>query len=190
MPKVSALPDDATPTLDDYTYNLDTTSTTAEKTKWSKVLAMLIGGIYPVGAIYTETTGVNPGTTFGFGTWAAFGAGRTLIGAGTSDQAFTAGATGGESNHALSWSEMPVHNHGVSDPGHNHASNTSGQTVFTAGSTNTTTDNRAGGFQQVTWGNTVTSVSGTGVSTQNAGSGAAANNLPPYVVVYFWKRTA
>ena len=74
-------------------------------------IAGLLPNIYPVGCIYTETTGVNPGITFGFGTWSAFGQGRVLVGNGSSDQAFAAGATGGESNHILTSTEMPSHVH-------------------------------------------------------------------------------
>lgn len=188
MPKTSALPEDTLPTLDDFTVSRDTTSTTLEQAKWSNVLKMMLGGIYPVGCIYAETTGANPGTTFGIGTWTAFAAGRTLIGAGTSDQAFTAGNTGGESNHQISWNEMPSHSHGVNDPGHRHATCDAGQTVFTSGSTNTTY--AASGYQQITWGNTNTGYSGTGIGINSAGADQAHNNLPPYIVVYFWKRTA
>jgi hypothetical protein len=48
--------------------------------------------LYPVGCVYTSTSATNPGTTFGFGTWVAFAAGRVMVGVGG---AFTAGATGG-----------------------------------------------------------------------------------------------
>lgn len=186
MPKVSALPEDTLPTLDDFTYTLDTTSSTAEKTKWQNVLKMLLGGIYPVGAIYTETTGVNPNTTFGFGTWAAFGAGRTLVGVGTSDAAYAAGVTGGESTHVLTWDELAVHGHGVNDPGHSHTYSAWRQATYPGGGIL-----GGGGL----YGNPPISTgstggSGTGISLQNAGLSAAHNNMPPYVVVYFWKRTA
>lgn len=74
--------------------------------------------VYPVGSIYISTVSTNPATLFGAGTWAAFGAGRVLVGVGTSDQAFAAGATGGASNHTLTEAQMPSHTH--TQNSHNH----------------------------------------------------------------------
>lgn len=136
--------------------------------------------VYPVGAIYIETTGTNPATTFGFGTWAAHGSGRTMIGVGTSDQAFAAGATGGESNHTLTSAEMPSHTH-VQDA-HSHTYNAQ------------SLDNSAGGSNQPmvkdqTADRTPSTNNVTAVN-QNTGGGGTHNTLPPYIVTYFWKRTA
>lgn len=51
---------------------------------------------FPVGAIYTSVTGVNPATELGYGTWTAFGTGRVLVGVDTSDVDFdTVMETGG-----------------------------------------------------------------------------------------------
>jgi microcystin-dependent protein len=49
--------------------------------------------------------------------------GRTTIGAGQGAGLTNRplGAKGGEETHTLSAAEMPVHNHGVSDPGHAHS---------------------------------------------------------------------
>lgn len=132
--------------------------------------------------------------------------GRVAVGLDPSSGEFDAlGETGGEKYHTLTTSEMPAHSHGVTDPGHahgvydpshDHQSAREGQNVFTAGSTNTTY--AAGGFQQITWGNTRTSYSHTGigiygattgVSIQNAGSGSSHNNLQPYQVTNFIIKT-
>lgn len=52
----------------------------------TSALAALIGSLmFPVGAIYSSTVSTNPGTSLGFGTWTAFGAGKVLIGNGVSD---------------------------------------------------------------------------------------------------------
>ena len=49
-------------------------------------LAVLIGSlVFPVGAIYSSTSSTNPGTSLGFGTWTAFGAGRVMVGNGVTD---------------------------------------------------------------------------------------------------------
>lgn len=132
-------------------------------------IASFISNAYPVGCIYTEVTGVNPGTTFGFGTWVAFGAGRVLVGNGSSDQAFTAGTTGGESNHLLTTGEMPSHNHALNARAYigDGAGTAVSLAVTGASFIKTTTD-----------------------TTANAGSGSTHNNLQPYLVVYFWQRTA
>jgi hypothetical protein len=130
--------------------------------------AEALAAVYPVGAIYIETTGVNPATTFGFGTWTAFGAGRTLIGVGTSDAAYAAGATGGESTHLLTIPEMPAHDH---DPTRRY---------LTPDANNGT----ASASGAATWSADTAEV------TTSTGGGGSHNNLPPYIVTYFWKRAA
>jgi hypothetical protein len=50
----------------------------AGESVWATAAAALIPMmklVYPVGAIYISTLSTNPATLFGFGTWAAFGAG-------------------------------------------------------------------------------------------------------------------
>lgn len=138
---------------------------TAQQTAIDVAITTAKQALYPVGCIYTETTGTNPNTTFGFGTWTAFGAGRVLIGSGTSDQAFAAGATGGESNHILTIPEMPAHTH---------------TTTLPANAT-------AGGTGNYFAGNNSGSLAAPSSSTGNGGS---HNNLQPYIVVYFWQRAA
>lgn len=155
-------------------------------TEWANLIADqlntgLLKRIYPIGCIYTETTGSNPNLTFGFGTWAAFGAGRVLVGNGTSDQAFAAGSTGGESNHTLSVAEMPSHSH--TDAGHTHGEQTaggSGSATSITGTINLSTSPSA----------VPLSTQSGSASIQNTGGGGAHNNLQPYIVVYFWQRTA
>jgi len=53
-------------------------------------LAVSVGALlFPIGSIYTATVSTNPNTLLGFGTWAAFGAGRVLVGAGTGTKVAT-----------------------------------------------------------------------------------------------------
>lgn len=149
--------------------------------------------VYPVGAIYISTISTNPATVFGFGTWAAFAAGRTLVGVGTSDQAFTAGTTGGASNVTLATTQIPAHNHGVNDPGHNHSWSQTNTDAFVK--------NRPPGLGSLSWNgvggqwvydNVTGSITSntTGISIQNTGGGQSHNNLQPYIVTYMWQRTA
>lgn len=62
-----------------------------------------INSIYPIGSVYINLTGTNPGTYLK-GSWEQFGRGRTLIGEGTGDDGsntmnFTAGSIGGKYEH-------------------------------------------------------------------------------------------
>lgn len=76
-----------------------------------------LNAAFPVGSIYMSVSPTNPGTLFG-GNWEAYAQGRTIFGAGTSDQTFSAGATGGESSHTLTTNEMPSHTHTQNAHGH------------------------------------------------------------------------
>lgn len=140
-------------------------------------LTTLLATIYPVGSIYISTSATNPGTTFGFGTWAAYAAGRTLIGVGTSDAVYAAAASGGESTHVLSSNEMPSHTH-IQDT---HSHNVPARDADDAG----TTAAVRGTDASVNF-----ATSSTVATNQNTGGGAAHNNLPPYITAYMWQRTA
>lgn len=63
----------------------------------------VIDALYPVGSLYTSTLSTNPGTLLGRGTWAAFGAGRVMVGRDAGDADFdTAEETGGAKTKAIS----------------------------------------------------------------------------------------
>lgn len=67
------------------------------------VAPMFLNKIFPVGAVYITYDKKNPGTFLG-GTWEQFGQGRTLVGEGTGNDgstsmSFTANNTGGKYNH-------------------------------------------------------------------------------------------
>ena len=68
--------------------------------------------IYPVGSIYINAgVATNPGTLLGFGTWTAFGTGRTIVGVDSSDTDFDAvRETGGSKTHTLTIAELPAIN--------------------------------------------------------------------------------
>lgn len=138
--------------------------------------------IYPVGAIYISTLSTNPATLLGFGTWAAWGAGRVIVGRDGNDTDFdTAEETGGAKTHTLQSSEMPSHTHVQNS--HVHAMQRF--PTATGGSTGFTVDTSMSG--------TVAAANDTAAATptnQNTGGGGAHNNLQPYIVAYMWKRTA
>ena len=128
-------------------------------------VSVMLDKAYPVGSIYMSVNSTNPKTLFG-GTWVQL-KDRFLLAAGTT---YKAGSTGGEATHTLTASEMPSHNHAVyypnagaadhSAPG-NYPDGPSDSTYYAIGS-----------------------------YTSSAGGGGAHNNLPPYLSVYVWKRTA
>lgn len=69
--------------------------------------------MWPVGSIYIGTTPANPGTFIG-GTWASFGAGRTLFGLNAADASFdTVEETGGAKTVTLAEANLPAHDHSM-----------------------------------------------------------------------------
>lgn len=131
--------------------------------------SQLFNLIYPVGSIYTSVNSTSPATLFG-GTWEQM-KDRFLLGAGDT---YTAGATGGEATHVLTVGEMPSHTHSWKG--------TSTVSVQSSG-TNLypySIFGEASADQYINQGK----------GPQAAGDGAAHNNMPPYLAVYMWKRTA
>lgn len=124
----------------------------------------IVDTIYPVGSIYMSVNSTSPETLFG-GTWVQL-EDKFLLGAGTT---YTNGATGGSATHTLTVDEMPSHTHIASGY----------RGSYAAGGNNRNTP--------VSWN----SSSRTGQYTSDStGGGQAHNNMPPYLVVYMWKRTA
>jgi len=126
--------------------------------------------VYPVGCIYTSTVSTNPNTLFGFGTWSEYGQGRVLVGLDAGDTSFdTLGETGGEKAHTLTIGEMPAHKHKFG---------------YTGGNTDATGSPYSVGKAI---GHDPSNVYS---ETTSRGGDGSHNNLQPYIVVYFWQRTA
>lgn len=163
-----------TPTAPTAAYGTNTTqiATTA-------FVQAALQALYPVGTIYTSVVSTNPNTLFGFGTWVAFGTGRTLVGLNSGDTSFdTVEETGGSKDAVV---VSHTHTATVHDPGHSHTSNAAAN-----GS------NGSGGSGIPLYGITATSTNVTGITVSNSNTGVSGTNanLPPYIVVYFFKRTA
>jgi len=146
--------------------------------------------LHPVGSIYTSTSATNPGTSFGFGTWVAFGAGRVLIGDGGG---YAAGSTGGSANSVLIGHAHTASFSGNALGGHQHTTplppywsvGGSGGVNFTSGAAY-----QGSGYNGVSDSVSAGTPSGA-VTVNTAGSGSGTNeNLQPYIVVYMWNRTA
>lgn len=131
--------------------------------------------LHPIGSIYISVISTNPNTLFGFGTWVAFGVGRTLVGLDGADASFdTVEETGGSKDAVV-----VSHTHTITDPGHAHS-------YIQPGGSN-------GGFNPGANSGPSVSTTGTaatGISVNSTGSSGTNANLQPYVVVYMWKRTA
>ena len=152
----------------------------------------LLNMFYPVGSYYeTSDSTFDPNVRWG-GTWVLESEGLVHIGAGLN---YTVGDTGGEAEVTLSTDEIPAHTHGS-------------KTL-----TGTLTSRRQGADYVSFWGSGIVSISagganvasnGVGTSNKHAdvatinathehdsvGGGGAHNNMPPYVVVNRWHRTA
>lgn len=118
--------------------------------------------VYPVGSVYVSVNATNPSALFG-GKWEQI-KDRFLLSAGDT---YKAGATGGEATHVLTVDEMPRHNHSIDNL------NASGSTTPYM----TVQAQEKKGY-------------GGNVQTFFTGGGQAHNNMPPYIVVYIWQRTA
>lgn len=119
--------------------------------------------VYPVGSIYMSTNATDPAELFG-GSWERI-KDTFLLSAGDT---YAAGATGGEAEHKLTVNEMPSHTHSYSRV-----------------SVSTTSV-----IQGDLTGKNIDDVSTSTTTTASTGKSQAHNNMPPYLAVYVWKRTA
>ena len=144
----------------------------------NNIIAQVLERMLPVGSI-VEWSPVEGGKAdlstpekvaayYGFGTWAAFGAGQFLLGVGGSYQA---GNTGGEASHTLTRAELPNEkiNVEVVFGGSSGASYYAVQNTGMVGSPPNSADS---------------------AFTKPLGYGQDHNNMPPYITVYRWRRIA
>ena len=123
----------------------------------------LLDIVWPVGSVYLSAAETSPQTLFG-GTWEQI-KGRFLLAA---DDGHPAGSTGGEAQHALTAAELPQHTHGYDYTGQSDVTGVTAIRVYDG-------DSRLNEYK--------------GKATSNCG-GQAHNNMPPYLAVYAWTRTA
>ena len=139
--------------------------------------------IYPVGSFYISAKSTNPATLFG-GTWEQI-QGRFLLGRSSS---YPVGSMGGEATHTLTTNEIPLHNHDIGQDGNTSlvlptdvAVDDSSHSQYVT----TLEGGRSGWYKSsVAWGGAIVT------RDQTSPYGQAHNNMPPYLAVYIWKRTA
>ena len=147
--------------------------------------------LYPVGSIYMSTENTSPASMFG-GTWEQI-LGKFLLssddvltdGIITTSGSYHIGDSAGEATHTLTINEMPEHRHAekwMAYDGGNiyqyYLSYGDGGTLWGLNI------NKIGGGLPFA-GTTATNNS---VDSGEAGGSQAHNNMPPYLVVYCWKR--
>lgn len=139
--------------------------------------------IYPVGSIYMSVNVTNPKKLFG-GTWERI-QGRFLLGASNS---YAAGSQGGEATHTLTDDEMPTHgNHLMQGSMYQELDDTESSyrsnTLYLSKNALTSTGSINRGWKDWNGGEMYP-------AGKLKGGGQAHNNMPPYLAVYIWKRTA
>lgn len=140
---------------------------------YKSIKNILLDSVYPVGSIYISVNNVSPAKFLG-GEWEEFAKGRTIVGIDSTNNTNTRfkepGATGGLETVKLEKDQLPRHNHYIT------MSVSTGAIQDTNAFTNIGIKSESG---PVNYG-----------LTSDVGSNVAHENMPPYIVVYMWKRTS
>ena len=155
--------------------------------------------VYPVGSIYMSVNSTSPSILFG-GTWEQL-KDKFLLASGDT---YTAGNTGGSATVSLTEAQMPRHTHTQNAHSHMLSPENNTWTANNDDSTRSRFQTSSSGNKYVIaqesengwiWAGTSPTTAtnkytgGTG-TTQSASNGSAHENMPPYIVVNIWKRTA
>lgn len=156
---------------------------------------VLMGGVQlPLGYIFEfDPTGITNAPDlstadkvhdyFGYGTWEAYGAGRTTIGV---SSGHAIGSEGGEENHVLTTDEMPSHEH-IENM---HVQGYSGWDEYKTTEYGVSIYFSSNNYHEP--GKTLhqAMVSTYETFTTSVGGSNAHNNMQPYRTVYRWRRIA
>lgn len=155
-----------------------------------------IDAIYPVGSIYLSANNVNPGAYLEGTTWVQL-KDRFLLGAGDT---YTAGAKDGAATVKLTGAQSGVHQHthaftqpSVTGGSHSHYINYHSKTLAKGTAYDRPASigsGTANGYTTSSTSHTHTVSGGAVGNTTVANATEAHNNMPPYLVVYMWQRTA
>ena len=140
----------------------------------------VLDNVYPIGSIYMNVNSTNPGTLFG-GTWEQI-QGKFLLGMSSS---YPAGSQGGEASHTLTTEEMPAHAHDPANEAGYYGFITNSQKAFIVGDMGV----QSGSGRYYPYAPAAFDISRNSL-TGTTGGGKSHNNMPPYLSIYIWKRTA
>lgn len=151
---------------------------------WNKLVNSIKSAMYPVGSVYITYNNVNPGNFLG-GTWERFGQGRTLVGEGTGNDgstsmSFTANNTGGKYNHNHIYGIKVNEYYSVTSNLRVRKSDGSWQGGIRDGTGHAYFNNCSQA------GNKELNTDTYKIESNTSNSGA----IQPYIVVFFWRRTA
>ena len=169
-------------------------STSTKPSNWVEVTAE--NPAYPKGSIYMSIENVSPASLFG-GSWNPIN-NVFLLAQGSS---YSAGGSGGSAAVSLSVEQLPKHSHtipalsGSTGNGGGHDHRISGDHDAGKGSYGWSVHDQTSGAQAyvgyTNWaGEHSHSVTTNQSTTWETGNGNTHNNMPPYVVVYMWKRVS
>lgn len=157
-----------------------------------------IDKIYPVGSIYMSVNNVNPETFMSGTVWEQI-QDRFLLAAGLT---YAGGSTGGAATVTLDTTQIPAHTHGSESltgyfqvRRYGSSANTGNYITTASGIASLSYPTGQGGAYGIT-GNTTTSTTLQRLNINathehnSVGGSKAHNNMPPYLTVYMWKRTA
>lgn len=122
----------------------------------------IMDSVYPIGRVIMTFESEDPNVLYSWQTWERTANGRFLLGASDS---YTVGSEGGEAEHTLTIDEMPSHTH-------------------------TTRLNTGVTMGNISGVHTFVHQSSANDPTDATGGSQPHNNMPPYVAVNMWKRTA
>ena len=131
----------------------------------------LLDIVYPIGSVYITFNSVSPASSIG-GTWEQL---NNVFLYGTSGKI---GVIGGESEHLLTYNEIPKHNHALKIA------------VTWGGNAGVLRSVCATNSNFWTGGDIDNGTYDSNNSTSFAGAGQRHNNMPPYITCNMYKRTA
>lgn len=193
--------------------NLGSAAVTATASDINLLTGGMFNLIYPVGTIYESTSSANPSTHFAGTTWERYGDGRVTIGQDSGDGSFDSiNDTGGAKTVTLTTVHLPSHTHNFTGTASTKSLTGSFQFTDNDATYMKVRAKTASGIASTSYSGSASHVSSDGVPSSanlpnqidldashnhtisgtigSVGNGNAHENMPPYCVVYRWKRTA
>ena len=148
----------------------DTEKSGQSSNTYKTIKDILLDSVYPIGSIYISVNDVSPASFLG-GEWVEFAKGKTIVGIDSTNIRFNnPEKTGGLETVKLETSQLPEHIHSIK------MSVSTGAIQDTDAFTNIGIKSESG---PIHYGD-----------TNKAGLNQPHENMPPYIVVYMWKRVS